>query len=133
PDRDAGSTRWRALALVSVAVLLGMSGWFTANAVAPEFQVRWGIDTAQVGWLTGLVQLGFVAGTALSAVLNLADIIPSRRFFGVSALLAAVANAALLAAPGYGSALVTRFLTGFFLAGVYPPGMKMTATWFRSG
>jgi MFS family permease len=133
PERDAGSARWGALALISLAVLLGMSGWFTANAVAAEFQARWGIDATQVGWLTGLVQLGFVAGTALSALLNLADIIPSRRFFGASALLAALANAALLAAPGYASALVTRFLTGFFLAGVYPPGMKMTATWFRSG
>jgi MFS family permease len=116
-----------------VSVLLGMSGWFTANAVAPEFQARWSIDASQVGWLTGLVQLGFVAGTALSALLNLGDIIPSRRYFAACAALAALANASLLAAPGYPSALATRFLTGLFLAGVYPPAMKMTATWFRSG
>jgi MFS family permease len=120
------------LGLLCLSVLLGMSGWFTANAVAPEFQTRWGIDAAQVGWLTGLVQLGFVAGTALSALLNLADVVPSRRFFATSAVFAAGANAALLVAPGYLPALGTRFLTGFFLAGVYPPGMKMTATWFRS-
>ena len=131
-QRDVGPERWTSLALLSVSVLLGMSGWFTANAVAPEFQARWGIDTSQVGWLTGLVQLGFVTGTALSALLNLADIIPSRRYFAVCAAGAALANASLLAAPGYGAALVTRFLTGLFLAGVYPPAMKMTATWFRS-
>jgi MFS family permease len=78
------------------------------------------------------VQLGFVAGTAAAAVLNLADLVPARRYFAVSALLAAAANAALLVVPDYGAALVGRFLTGFFLAGVYPPGMKMVATWFRS-
>jgi MFS family permease len=110
-----------------------MSGWFTANAVSSEFQSRWGIDASQVGWLTGVVQLGFVCGTAVSALLNLADIIPSRRYFAMCSALAAMANASLLAAPGYPAALATRFLTGLFLAGVYPPAMKMTATWFRSG
>jgi MFS family permease len=109
-----------------------MSAWFTASAVAPELQARWELSAGQVGWLTTVVQLGFVAGTAVSAVLNLADLIPARRYFAVSAFLAAAANAALLVVPGYGTALVGRFLTGFFLAGVYPPGMKMVATWFRS-
>jgi MFS family permease len=130
---DLGRERWAALALLAASVLLGMSGWFTANAVSPELQSRWGIDASQVGWLTGVVQLGFVCGTALSALLNLADIIPSRRYFAVCAALAALANASLLVAPGYPGALATRFLTGLFLAGVYPPAMKMTATWFRSG
>jgi MFS family permease len=63
---------------------------------------------------------------------NLADIWPSRLYFAGSALLAGLANAALLVAPGFGTALLLRFLTGFFLAGVYPPAMKMAATWFRS-
>lgn len=120
------------LALVSVALLLGMSGWFTATAVAPELQARWSLDAARVGWLTTTVQLGFVAGTALAALLNLADIFPSRRYFAACALAAAAANVALLVVPGYTLALVARFLTGLFLAGVYPPAMKMMATWFRS-
>jgi MFS family permease len=59
-------------------------------------------------------------------------VVPARRLFAVSALLGAAANAALVWAPGFGAALVLRFLIGFFLAGVYPPAMKMTATWFRS-
>ena len=126
-------SRWAVLALLSSALLLGMSAWFTGNAVAPQLQARWGLDGSQVGWLTGVVQLGFVAGTALAALLNLADVVPSRRYFAVSAALAALSNALLLVAPGYASALLTRFLTGFFLAGVYPPGMKMIATWFRTG
>src|SRR5690606_24253264 len=85
---------------------------------------------AQVGWLTGAVQLGFVAGTAVAAVLNVADLVPARWYFAVSATLAAAANAALLTAPSYESALVARFTTGALLAGVYPPAMKMIATWF---
>jgi MFS family permease len=120
------------LALVSSALLLGMSGWFTATAVAPELQSRWGLDASQVGWLTTTVQLGFVAGTALAALLNLADVFPSRRYFAACALAAAAANASLLVVPGYAAALAARFLTGLFLAGVYPPAMKMMATWFRS-
>jgi MFS family permease len=129
---DDQPRRWAMLVLVSGALFLGMSAWFTANAVAPELQTRWAIGASQVGLLTGVVQLGFVAGTALAALLNLADVFPSNRYFATCAVLAAVANGLLLIVPEYASALLTRFLTGFFLAGVYPPAMKMIATWFRS-
>ena len=108
-----------------------MSLWFSASSVAGQFRAMWGLSVVESGWLTTAVQLGFVAGTALAAVLNLADVVPARRYFAVSAALGAAANAALLAAPGFGPALACRFLTGFFLAGVYPPAMKMAATWFR--
>src|SRR5436189_1532778 len=129
---DTYSTRWRVLALLGFAELLGMSLWFSASAVTPQLRSIWGLTTAEAGWLTTIVQFGFVCGTAVAAVLNLPDLIPAGRFFSVCALLGAAVNAAILAAPGYPSALVLRFLTGFFLAGVYPPAMKMTATWFRS-
>ncbi len=129
---DADPRRWRMLALLAAAELLGMSLWFTASAVSPHLQAAWGLDAAQAGWLTGAVQLGFVAGTAVAALLNLADVLPSRAYVAGSALLAAAANLALVAADGYGQALALRFLTGAFLAGVYPPAMKMVATWFRS-
>jgi len=121
------------LALIALAELLGMAVWFAGTAVAPELGARWGLSSAETGWLTSTVQLGFVAGTLGAAALNLADLVPSRQYFAVCAVLAAGANAALLAAGGFGAALVLRFLTGFFLAGVYPPAMKMASTWFRSG
>lgn len=121
---------WRILLLLGSAVLLGMCLWFTATAVAAELQAHWQLTAAQTGWLTTVVQLGFVAGTAIAAFLNLADVVPARRYFAVSALLAAGANAALLVVDSYIPALVCRFFTGFFLAGVYPPAMKMVATWF---
>ncbi len=124
--------RWLQLGLISAAVLLSLSAWLTATALAPELRERWTLSASQVGWLTTVVQVGFVVGTAASALLNLADVLPSRVYFSASAVLAAVANALLLLVPSYEAALVTRFLTGFFLAGVYPPSMKMVATWFRA-
>ena len=120
------------LALLAVAELLGMSLWFSGSAVAPILQERWQLTGEQVGWLTTMVQLGFVAGTAVSAVLNLADIVPAKRLFAASALLGAAGNALLAVASGLGPALISRFAAGFFLAGVYPPAMKMAATWFRA-
>ncbi len=124
--------RWRMLLLIAVAELLGMSVWFAANAVAPQLAARWSLSSNETAWLSSVVQLGFVGGTAIAAVLNLADLVPARTYFSASAAAAALANAALLAAPGYRSALVCRALTGVFLAGVYPPAMKMAATWFRA-
>jgi MFS family permease len=126
------SDRWRILALLSGAQLLGMSIWFTASAVSPQLAALWALSPAQAGSLTTAVQVGFVAGTFAAALLNLADLLPDRAYFTGAVLLGAAANAALLLAPGYEVALLLRFLTGFFLAGVYPPGMKMIATWFRA-
>jgi MFS family permease len=131
-EPDAHPGRWRILALLSLAELLGMSLWFSASAVSPQLALRWDLSPAAAGWLTTIVQLGFVAGTAVSALLNLADVVPSRRLFAMAAVLGAAANAALLVAPGYAAGLATRFVAGFALAGVYPPAMKMIATWFRS-
>ena len=129
---DTHPSRWRMLTLLATAELFGMSLWFAANAVASMLRTEWQLSGSEVAWLTTVVQLGFVAGTAVSALLNLADVIPARVLFTLSAILGAFANAALLGARGYELALVTRFATGFFLAGVYPPAMKMAATWFRA-
>ena len=120
------------LALLALAEMLGMSLWFAGNAVAPQLAAQWSLDGSQVGWLTTSVQLGFVAGTAAIAVLNLADVVSSRALFTAAALVGAACNAALLAAPGFGVALATRFACGVCLAGVYPPAMKMIATWFKA-
>lgn len=133
PEPDAHPARWRMLALLAAAELLGMSLWFSASAVSPHFARLWHLGGGETAWLTNAVQLGFVAGTAVAALLNLPDIIPAHRLFSGAALLGAIANAALLTAGGYHIALGWRFLTGFALAGVYPPAMKMAATWFRSG
>lgn len=120
------------LCVLSIAELLGMSLWFAGSAVAPQLAERWSLSAGEAGWLSTAVQLGFVAGTAIAAVLNLADALPSRWYFAGAAVVGAITNAALLAAPGFESAVALRFLTGACLAGVYPPAMKMIATWFQS-
>ena len=129
---DSHPRRWRTLGLLAFAELLAMSLWFAGTAVSPLLQARWSLDVVEVGWLTSIVQLGFVVGTATAAVLNLADVVPARYYVASSATLGAVANILALAGDSYPEAMVSRFFTGFFLAGVYPPAMKMAATWFRS-
>lgn len=119
------------LALLALAELLGMSLWFAGSAVAPQLQVRFHLSGNAVAALTTAVQLGFVAGTALSALLNLADVVPARVLFAACALLGALANSTMAFAPDYTELFAGRFATGVFLAGVYPPAMKMASTWFR--
>src|SRR6185436_15314207 len=132
PAIDNDPRRWRMLGILAIAELLGMSLWFGARAVASELGARWSLDTSQIGWLTSVVQLGFVVGTALAALLNIADIVPARWYFAAAAAAGGLANLGLLAVDHYGGALVLRFATGLFLAGVYPPAMKMASTWFRA-
>src|ERR1700720_4162232 len=95
---DTYSTRWRVLALLAIAELLGMSLWFAASAVTPQLRAIWGLTTAEAAWLTTIVQLGFVCGTAIAALLNLPDLIPASRLFSACALLGAAVNAAVLGA-----------------------------------
>jgi MFS family permease len=131
---EASSSRWRTLALLAVAELLGMSLWFSGSAVVPALTREWNLSTGTASWLTLSVQLGFVAGTLLSALLNLPDIISPRHLFTLTAIAAAIVNAAFgFLAHDASAAIVLRFLTGMFLAGVYPPAMKILASWFRHG
>ncbi|HEX3086195.1 MAG TPA: MFS transporter [Pyrinomonadaceae bacterium] len=120
--------------LLAIAELLGMSLWFSGSAVVPALSKEWHLSAGAAGWLTLSVQLGFVAGTLLSALFNLPDIISPRHLFTLTALCGAIVNGAFgWFAHDASVAIVLRFLTGMFLAGVYPPAMKILATWFRHG
>jgi len=111
-----------------------MSLWFSGSAVVPALTREWTLSAETANWLTLSVQLGFVTGTLLSAFLNLPDIISPRHLFTMTAIAGAVVNAAFgWFAHDPAMAIVLRFLTGMFLAGVYPPAMKILATWFRYG
>jgi MFS family permease len=121
------------LGLLALAEFLGMSPWLLVGAVSDQLRAEWGLTSGHLAWLAALVQLGFVAGTLASSVLNVPDLLPSRFYFAGCALAVAAANAIPVLRPGLTPALVSRFLIGFFLAGVYPPAMKMVATWFKSG
>ena len=126
--------RWRQLTLLSLAELLALSLWFSANAVLPALVHEWALSDAGGAGLTIAVQLGFITGTLVAALTNLPDVWPARRLMAASALLGAAANAALaLGVDHLGPALVLRFVTGLAMAGAYPPAMKIMATWFREG
>jgi MFS family permease len=121
------------LGVVSLAQFLGMTLWFSATAVTPLLIDEFDISEARAPWLTMAVQAGFVAGTLLSAVANVADVFNSRTLMFAGAVAGATANAAVLVAPGAMSVIALRFLTGASLAFVYPPAMKIAAGWFRDG
>ena len=130
-DATAPRARWLALLWLALTTLLGMSTWFSGTAVLVPLREAWQLSPTQGAWLTIAVQLGFVAGALLSALTNLLDVVPARHVLVVSALAAAAANAMFGRATGLHDALLWRALTGVCLAGVYPPGLKLMATWFR--
>jgi MFS family permease len=128
---EPATGRGRALGLLAVALVLGMTTWFSASAVIPQLRTEWSLSDTAAAWLTIAVQLGFVAGALISSVLNLADVVPARLVVLGGSLGAAGANSLLALASGAGLAIPLRFATGFFLAGVYPPALKLMSTWFR--
>jgi len=108
-----------------------MTLWFSATAITPLLVREYHISAEQSAWLTMAVQAGFVGGTLLSALANLADLLNPRTLMFLGSLAGAAANAAVLIAPGATTIIALRFLTGAALALVYPPGMKIAAGWFR--
>ena len=124
--------KWTTISILLMAELLAMGVWFSASAVAPALSELWSLDDSGRAWLTMSVQMGFVAGALLSALLNLADRVPAHVLFAWSAMAASVSTMAIgVWAHGLASAVALRSLTGFFLAGVYPVGMKIVATWTK--
>nr|WP_245328019.1 MFS transporter [Xanthobacter flavus] len=109
-----------------------MATWFATTASLGAIRAQWSLSPFQEALLTSSVQAGFVAGTLLSALLSLADRADLRTLFSVSALVAALANGAiLLFEPTHPAVPLLRFLTGMCMAGVYPVGMKLAATWAK--
>jgi MFS family permease len=118
------------LAIVAGAEFLGMTLWFSATAAAPAIAGELGLTASGTAWLTMAVQAGFVAGTLCSAALNLADVLNARRLFAAGCAAGAAANAAIPLVEGAAAVVLLRLATGFSLAFVYPPGLKIAAGWF---
>lgn len=131
---DPAAARPRVLPAIVLAQLGGTSSWFAVNAVMPDLQAAFGWDAAAVGTLTAALQGGFIAGTLVFALLAVADRFPARAVFLLCALLAS--GTTLLAAAlahSLPALLACRVATGFFLAGIYPVGMKIAAQWHPQG
>lgn len=115
------------LILSQIAVL---SVWFSSAAVFAEMSAEAGLTTAQLAWLSTATQVGFGCGAIVFGLAGWADLYDPRKVFAISAALSAAANALLLLAPiGGPEAIALRALTGAFLAGVYPVGMKIAVGW----
>jgi MFS family permease len=120
--------------VLATAELLAMTLWFSASAVGPELATMWGLSGAETAWLTNAVQLGFVAGALLSAVFTVSDVVKPRYLFSASAVVGAAATVVIATSvESFLPAVLLRFVTGMAMAGVYPPGMKIMAGWFRKG
>ena len=120
----------RQLGLLSLAIVLAMAPWFAATVVAEPMAEALSLSAGQVSWLTLAVQLGFVIGSILSAVLLLSDRLSPRRLAAVASFVAAAGTACLtLASVGAWQAIGLRVLVGAALACVYPPGIKIAAGW----
>ncbi|TPN09891.1 MFS transporter [Mesorhizobium sp. B2-3-3] len=130
PRMAADTERWRVLALLCLAVVLSLTTWFSATAILPELKQELGLGPSAEAWLTNGVQLGFVIGALVASLVNLPDLVRLSRLMAVAALVAALANASLLLHPGPGGVIAARIMTGMALAGVYPPALKLVATWF---
>ncbi len=132
-DPRSMAPQQRELASLALALVLAMSTWFSTAAVLGQLRAAWSLTDNQASWLTITVQLGFVAGALIAAVTNLADRVAPLRLFFVGATGAAVANLVVVVAGGFEVAVAARFITGAFLAAVYPPALKAMSGWFHTG
>lgn len=122
------------LPVLVLAQFAGTSLWFAVNAVMPDLQRAFGWPATAVGTLTSALQAGFIAGTLVFALLAIADRFAPRRVFLVCALAGAGCTVGAWAmVSDFGALLAWRFATGFFLAGIYPVGMKIAAQWYTRG
>jgi MFS family permease len=122
------------LPVIVLSQFAGTSLWFVGNAVLPELKQTLSLNEYAVSLVTSAVMLGFIAGTLVFAIFSLADRFSPVRLFFICSVLGALANSAVAwIAKDVSSLFMLRFLTGFFLAGIYPVGMKIAADWYEKG
>lgn len=120
------------LLILSIAQLFGLSLWFAPNAVIDQLQPKFDLSNKDLSNLSIVVTLGFVFGGLFFSIFNIPDLISANKLFFINSLLGGLANIIIVVfnGPNFETILVLRFLTGFSLAGIYPIGMKLTASHF---
>lgn len=122
----------RILPVLVLSQLAGTSVWFAGNAVLGDLQRAWSLTPGQVGLLFAAVNLGFIGGTLAYAIGLVADRFSARLVFFASCMLAALCNVLpVIVDGGFFAMVASRLAVGFFLAGVYPVGMKIAGSWYR--
>ena len=121
----------RILPLIVVSQFAGTSLWFAGNAVISDLQQSINLPAESLGWITNAVQFGFIAGTLIFAFFSFADRFSPIKIFLLCSVIGSIFNLGIIISENLYSLLSFRFLTGFFLAGIYPVGMKIAADWYR--
>jgi len=122
------------LPLIIISQFAGTSLWFVGNAILPDIQQELHLQSDAPGNITSVVQFGFITGTLLFAIFSIADRVSSSKVFFISSLIAALANISIIwLARDITMLFLLRFFTGFFLAGIYPVGMKIASDWYEKG
>ena len=119
------------LAIVSISLLFSLTVWFSANAITPQLVNLWDLNQANLALLSIILIVGFVLGGFIYSVFNLPDLVKTPLFFSLNAFLAALGNFMVAFSPNFPFFITFRFITGFFLAGVYPTSMKLISSWFK--
>lgn len=121
----------RILFFIVLSQFAGTSLWFVGNAVLPELKLHLHLSQYAVSYITSAVMLGFIVGTLLISFLSVADRFSPVKIFFISSILGALFNTSVAwFATNAFSLFVLRFFTGFFIAGIYPVGMKIAADWY---
>jgi MFS family permease len=121
------------LPVIVFSQFAGTSLWFAGNAVVPDLINELGLSVSVIGYITMAVQAGFITGTLIFAVLNVADRISPVKVFFACSFLGALFNTLIIVGDSIETIMGARFLTGFFLAGIYPVGMKIASDWHKEG
>jgi MFS family permease len=122
------------LPIIIFAQFCCTSLWFASNGILNELIVGFNLDSSALGHLTSAVQFGFIIGTLTFAVLSIADRFPPSKVFFISAILGSLFNLGITYEGNtITSLLFFRFMTGFFLAGIYPVGMKIATDYYEKG
>ncbi|MFC4636385.1 MFS transporter [Dokdonia ponticola] len=122
------------LPVIVLSQFCGTSLWFSSNAVLQDLSNHFSLPENALAHITSAVQFGFITGTLVFAILSIADRFSPSKVFAISALIAAVFNGVIIwNHHTLTSILILRFLTGFFLAGIYPVGMKIAADYYDKG
>ncbi len=125
--------RW-ILPIIIISQFCCTSLWFASNAIINDLVFNFNLESQALGNLTSAIQFGFITGTLVFALLTIADRFSPSKVFFVSALIAALFNISILLDTNtLFSLIVLRFFTGFFLAGIYPIGMKIASDYYNKG
>ncbi len=119
------------LTIISISLLFSVTVWFSANAITPQLINLWNLNSVNLALLSIILIIGFVLGGFIYSLFNLPDIVKTPLFFSLNALLAALGNFLAALSPNFTIFITFRFITGFFLAGVYPTSMKLISSWYK--